>query len=103
MNRLVLISHPLLLALPLLLGGCAAAIDHYSGRFRETLTQGQPREHIRAELGEPQPCTQGQYLDTPQVKGCDRFTVLGKIHKRHEAFHTVNLVLLASKMLQLLF
>src|SRR5574344_2877333 len=28
---------------------------------------------------------------------------LGKIHKRHEAFHTVNLVLLASKMLQLLF
>ncbi|WP_323874755.1 hypothetical protein [Aeromonas veronii] len=82
MNRPVCISHPLLLALPLLLGGCAAAIDHYSGRFRETLTQGQPREHIRAELGEPQPCTQGQYLDTPQVKGCDRFTVLGKIHKR---------------------
>ena len=21
-------------------------------------------------------------MDTPQVKGCDRFTVLGKIHKR---------------------
>ncbi|EKP0297053.1 TPA: hypothetical protein ACSCX2_004171 [Aeromonas veronii] len=82
MNRLVCISHPLLLALPLLLGGCAAAIDHYSGRFRETLTQGQPREHIRAELGEPQRCQQAAFLTEDKVQGCDRFTVLGKIHKR---------------------
>lgn len=82
MNRLVCISHPLLLALPLLLGGCAAAIDHYSGRFRETLTQGQPREHICAELGEPQRCQQAAFLTEDKVQGCDRFTVLGKIHKR---------------------
>ncbi|MFM5404244.1 hypothetical protein ACET89_17765 [Aeromonas veronii] len=82
MNRPVCISHPLLLALPLLLGGCAAAIDHYSGRFRETLTQGQPREHIRAELGEPQRCKQAAFLTEDKVQGCDRFTVLGKIHKR---------------------
>lgn len=82
MNRPICISHPLLLTLPLLLGGCAAAIDHYSGRFRETLTQGQPREHIRAELGEPQRCQQAAFLTEDKVQGCDRFTVLGKIHKR---------------------
>ena len=82
MNRLVCISHPLLLALPLLLGGCAAAIDHYSGRFRNTLTAGENRTTIRAELGEPQRCKQAAFLTEDKVQGCDRFTVLGKIHKR---------------------
>ena len=86
-----------------LLSGCAAAIDHYSGRFRNTLAAGETRATIRAELGEPQLCQQAAFLTEDKVQGCDRFTVLGKIHKRHEAFHTVNLVLLASKMLQLLF
>lgn len=82
MNRLVCISHPLLLALPLLLGGCAAAIDHYSGRFRNTLVSGETRATIRAELGEPQRCQQAAFLTEDKVQGCDRFTVLGKIHKR---------------------
>ncbi|MBM0417622.1 hypothetical protein [Aeromonas veronii] len=82
MNRPVCISHPLLLALPLLLGGCAAAIDHYSGRFRNTLVSGETRATIRAELGEPQRCQQAAFLTEDKVQGCDRFTVLGKIHKR---------------------
>ncbi|MGR6756945.1 hypothetical protein ACU6QO_03925 [Aeromonas veronii] len=82
MNRLVCISHPLLLALPLLLGGCAAAIDHYAGRFRNTLVSGETRATIRAELGEPQHCQQAAFLTEDKVQGCDRFTVLGKIHKR---------------------
>ncbi|MBS4691478.1 hypothetical protein [Aeromonas veronii] len=82
MNRLVCISHPLLLALPLLLGGCAAAIDHYAGRFRNTLVSGETRATIRAELGEPQRCQQAAFLTEDKVQGCDRFTVLGKIHKR---------------------
>lgn len=82
MNRPVCVSHPLLLALPLLLGGCAAAIDHYSGRFRNTLVSGETRATIRAELGEPQRCQQAAFLTEDKVQGCDRFTVLGKIHKR---------------------
>ncbi|MBL0593229.1 hypothetical protein [Aeromonas veronii] len=82
MNRPVCISHPLLLALPLLLGGCAAAIDHYAGRFRNTLVSGETRATIRAELGEPQRCQQAAFLTEDKVQGCDRFTVLGKIHKR---------------------
>ena len=53
MNRSMRFSRPLLLVLPLLLGGCAAAIDHYSGRFRNTLAQGETRATIRAELGDP--------------------------------------------------
>ncbi len=39
-----------------LLSGCAAAIDHYTGRFRNTLVSGETRATIRAELGEPQRC-----------------------------------------------
>lgn len=81
MNRPVCISH-LLLALPLLLGGCAAAIDHYAGRFRNTLVSGETRATIRAELGKPQHCQQAAFLTEDKVQGCDRFTVLGKIHKR---------------------
>ncbi|HHW4402825.1 TPA: hypothetical protein ACUNCG_003463 [Aeromonas hydrophila] len=65
-----------------LLSGCAAAIDHYSGRFRETLAAGETRTTIRAELGEPQLCQQATFLTEDKVQGCDRFTVLGKIHKR---------------------
>ncbi|WAF75803.1 hypothetical protein NRL00_15165 [Aeromonas dhakensis] len=65
-----------------LLSGCAAAIDHYSGRFRNTLAAGQTRTTIRAELGEPQLCQQATFLTEDKVQGCDRFTVLGKIHKR---------------------
>ncbi|MGV2843032.1 hypothetical protein ACE1OG_03950 [Aeromonas hydrophila] len=65
-----------------LLSGCAAAIDHYSGRFRETLAAGETRETIRAELGKPQLCQQATFLTEDKVQGCDRFTVLGKIHKR---------------------
>ncbi|WP_416993277.1 hypothetical protein [Aeromonas salmonicida] len=75
-------SRPLLLVLPLLLGGCAAAIDHYSGRFRNTLAQGETRATIRAELGDPQLCQQAAFLTEDNVQGCDRFIVLGKIHKR---------------------
>ena len=82
MNRSMRFSRPLLLVLPLLLGGCAAAIDHYSGRFRNTLTPGETRTTIRAELGEPQLCQQATFLTEDNVQGCDRFTVLGKIHKR---------------------
>lgn len=41
-----------------LLSGCAAALDHYSGRFRNTLVSGETRTTIRAELGEPQLCQQ---------------------------------------------
>ncbi|MFA7259320.1 MAG: hypothetical protein WC013_07350 [Aeromonas bestiarum] len=65
-----------------LLSGCAAAIDHYSGRFRNTLAPGETRTTIRAELGDPQLCQQAAYLARDNVQGCDRFTVLGKIHKR---------------------
>lgn len=65
-----------------LLSGCAAAIDHYSGRFRNTLAAGETRATIRAELGEPQLCQQATFLTEDKVQGCDRFTVLGKIHKR---------------------
>lgn len=65
-----------------LLSGCAAALDHYSGRFRNTLTAGETRTTIRAELGEPQLCQQAAFLTEDKVQGCDRFTVLGKIHKR---------------------
>lgn len=65
-----------------LLSGCAAALDHYSGRFRNTLTAGQTRTTIRTELGEPQLCQQAAFLTEDKVQGCDRFTVLGKIHKR---------------------
>lgn len=65
-----------------LLSGCAAAIDHYSGRFRNTLVSGETRATIRAELGEPQRCQQAAFLTEDKVQGCDRFTVLGKIHKR---------------------
>ena len=65
-----------------LLSGCAAALDHYSGRFRETLAAGESRTTIRAELGEPQLCQQATFLTEDKVQGCDRFTVLGKIHKR---------------------
>lgn len=65
-----------------LLSGCAAAIDHYSGRFRNTLAAGQTRTTIRTELGEPQLCQQAAFLTEDKVQGCDRFTVLGKIHKR---------------------
>lgn len=65
-----------------LLSGCAAAIDHYSGRFRNTLAQGETRATIRAELGDPQRCQQAAFLTEDNVQGCDRFTVLGKIHKR---------------------
>ncbi|MCR3901992.1 hypothetical protein NUK36_04030 [Aeromonas hydrophila] len=65
-----------------LLSGCAAAIDHYSGRFRNTLTAVETRATIRAELGEPQLCQQAAFLTEDKVQGCDRFTVLGKIHKR---------------------
>ncbi|MDM5149107.1 hypothetical protein [Aeromonas salmonicida] len=82
MNQLTRFSRPLLLVLPLLLGGCAAAIDHYSGRFRNTLAPGETRATIRAELGDPQLCQQAAYLTRDNVQGCDRFTVLGKIHKR---------------------
>lgn len=65
-----------------LLSGCAAAIDHYAGRFRNTLVSGETRATIRAELGEPQHCQQAAFLTEDKVQGCDRFTVLGKIHKR---------------------
>lgn len=65
-----------------LLSGCAAALDHYSGRFRNTLAAGETRATIRAELGEPQLCQQTTFLTEDKVQGCDRFTVLGKIHKR---------------------
>ncbi|MGE6180693.1 hypothetical protein [Aeromonas salmonicida] len=82
MNQPTRFSRPLLLVLPLLLGGCAAAIDHYSGRFRNTLAQGETRTTIRAELGDPQLCQQAAYLTEDNVQDCDRFTVLGKIHKR---------------------
>lgn len=79
MKRACLRLAPLL---PLLLGGCAAALDHYSGRFRNTLVSGETRTTIRAELGEPQLCQQAAFLTEDKVQGCDRFTVLGKIHKR---------------------
>ena len=82
MNRSTRCPHPFLLVLPLLLGGCAAAIDHYSGRFRNTLAQGETRATRRAELGDPQRCQQAAFLTEDKVQGCDRFTVLGKIHKR---------------------
>ena len=82
MNQLTRFSRPLLLVLPLLLGGCAAAIDHYSGRFRNTLAQGETRTTIRAELGDPQLCLQAAFLTEDNVQDCDRCTVLGKIHKR---------------------
>ncbi|MGL5201725.1 MAG: hypothetical protein ACRC9G_22595 [Aeromonas veronii] len=65
-----------------LLSGCAAAIDHYAGRFRNTLVSEETRATIRAELGEPQHCQQAAFLTEDKVQGCDRFTVLGKIHKR---------------------
>ncbi|MFA7823426.1 hypothetical protein [Aeromonas dhakensis] len=65
-----------------LLSGCAAALDHYTGRFRNTLTAGETRAAIRAELGDPQLCQQATFLTEDKVQGCDRFTVLGKIHKR---------------------
>lgn len=80
MKRTCLRLTPLLLIW--LLSGCAAAIDHYSGRFRNTLAAGETRETIRAELGEPQGCQQAAFLTEDKVQGCDRFTVLGKIHKR---------------------
>ncbi len=51
MKRACLRLTPLLLIG--LLSGCAAAIDHYSGRFRNTLAAGETRAAIRAELGEP--------------------------------------------------
>ncbi|MDM5053688.1 hypothetical protein OB956_05240 [Aeromonas dhakensis] len=79
MKRACLRLAPLL---PLLLGGCAAALDHYSGRFRNTLAAGETRTTIRAELGEPLGCQQAAFLTEDKVQGCDRFTVLGKIHKR---------------------
>ena len=80
MTRACLRLTPLLLIWQL--SGCAAAIDHYSGRFRETLAAGETRATIRAELGEPQLCQQAAFLTEDKVQGCDRFTVLGKIHKR---------------------
>ncbi|MBL0532583.1 hypothetical protein JD541_06205 [Aeromonas dhakensis] len=80
MKRACLRLTPLLLIW--LLSGCAAALDHYSGRFRETLAAGESRTTIRAELGEPQLCQQATFLTEDKVQGCDRFTVLGKIHKR---------------------
>ncbi|MFQ2281805.1 hypothetical protein [Aeromonas dhakensis] len=80
MKRACLRLTPLLLIW--LLSGCAAALDHYSGRFRNTLTAGETRTTIRAELGEPQLCQQAAFLTEDKVQGCDRFTVLGKIHKR---------------------
>ena len=80
MKRACLRLTPLLLIG--LLSGCAAAIDHYSGRFRNTLVSGETRTTIRAELGEPQLCQQAAFLTEDKVQGCDRFTVLGKIHKR---------------------
>ena len=80
MKRTCLRLTPLLLIW--LLSGCAAALDHYSGRFRNTLVSGETRAAIRAELGEPQLCQQAAFLTEDKVQGCDRFTVLGKIHKR---------------------
>ncbi|MBQ4681013.1 hypothetical protein [Aeromonas dhakensis] len=80
MKRACLRLTPLLLIW--LLSGCAAALDHYSGRFRNTLVSGETRTTIRAELGEPQLCQQATFLTKDKVQGCDRFTVLGKIHKR---------------------
>lgn len=80
MKRTCLRLTPLLLIW--LLSGCAAALDHYSGRFRNTLVSGETRTTIRAELGEPQLCQQAAFLTEDKVQGCDRFTVLGKIHKR---------------------
>ncbi|CAJ1810240.1 hypothetical protein HLBENOHH_01296 [Aeromonas dhakensis] len=80
MKRACLRLTPLLLIW--LLSGCAAALDHYSGRFRNTLVSGETRTTIRAELGEPQLCQQATFLTEDKVQGCDRFTVLGKIHKR---------------------
>lgn len=80
MKRTSLRLTPLLLIW--LLSGCAAALDHYSGRFRNTLVSGETRTTIRAELGEPQLCQQATFLTEDKVQGCDRFTVLGKIHKR---------------------
>lgn len=67
-----------------LLSGCAAALDHYAGRFRNTLAAGETRATIRAELGEPQLCKQAAFLTEDNVQDCDRFTVLGKIHKRDD-------------------
>lgn len=80
MKRACLRLTPLLLIW--LLSGCAAALDHYSGRFRNTLAVGETRATIRAELGDPQLCQQATFLTEDKVQGCDRFTVLGKIHKR---------------------
>ena len=80
MKRTCLRLTPLLLIW--LLSGCAAALDHYSGRFRNTLVSGETRTTIRAELGDPQLCQQATFLTEDKVQGCDRFTVLGKIHKR---------------------
>lgn len=80
MKRACLRLTPLLLIW--LLSGCAAALDHYSGRFRNTLVSGETRTTIRAELGEPQLCQQATFLTEDKVQDCDRFTVLGKIHKR---------------------
>ena len=65
-----------------LLSGCAAAIDHYAGRFRNNLVSGKTRATIRAELEEPQRCQRAAFLTEDKVQGCDRFTVLAKIHKR---------------------
>ncbi|BEE10159.1 hypothetical protein [Aeromonas dhakensis] len=79
MKRACLRLTPLLLIW--LLSGCAAALDHYSGRFRNTLATGETRTTIRAELGKPQLCQQATFLTEDKVQGCDRFTVLGKIHK----------------------
>ncbi|ASX12839.1 hypothetical protein CK627_19670 [Aeromonas dhakensis] len=80
MKRTCLRLTPLLLIW--LLSGCAAALDHYAGRFRNTLVSGETRTTIRAELGDPQLCQQATFLTEDKVQGCDRFTVLGKIHKR---------------------
>lgn len=80
MKRACLRLTPLLLIG--LLSGYAAALDHYSGRFRNTLVAGETRATIRAELGEPQRCQQAAFLTEDDVQGCDRFIVLGKIHKR---------------------
>ncbi|TNI18735.1 hypothetical protein [Aeromonas dhakensis] len=80
MKRTCLRLTPLLLIW--LLSGCAAALDHYSGRFRNTLVSGETRTTIRAELGDPLHCQQATFLTEDKVQGCDRFTVLGKIHKR---------------------
>lgn len=75
---------PLLITLPLLLGGCAAAIDYYSGRHRDALAPEQTQASIREALGTVQPCEAGPDDRKQGAVSCDRFDVLGKVARRDD-------------------